>query len=127
MIGWNVPLQAQLVEQRLLHHPPERRLTAERERLVEMFRQAPGFMAMLSGPDHVFELTNAAYLQLIGHREVIGKAARDALPEVAGQGFFELLDRVYGTGKAFVGTAMAVQLQRTADGPVSRSPTLRAL
>lgn len=33
---------------------------AERERLARMFEQAPGFMALLSGPDHVFELANAA-------------------------------------------------------------------
>ena len=62
------------------------------------FEQAPGFMALLRGPDHVFELTNAAYVSLIG-RDVLGKTVRDALPEVEGQGFFELLDRSYATGE----------------------------
>jgi len=91
----------------------ERRLTAQHKRLSQMFDQAPGFMAIVRGPDHVFELTNAAYMQLIGHRDVIGRPAREALPEIEGQGFFELLDRVYATGEAFVGQAMAVGLQRT--------------
>ena len=95
----------------------ERRSVAERERLRRMFDQAPGFMAMLQGPDHIFELTNAAYMQLIGHRDVIGKPVRDALPEVGGQGFFELLDHVFETGEAFVGTAMKVELQRAPDQP----------
>ena len=54
-------------------------------------------MAVLRGPDHVFEITNAGYLQLIGHRDVIGKPVREALPEIDGQGFFELLDEVYST------------------------------
>lgn len=69
-------------------------------------------MAVLKGPEHVFELTNAAYLQLIGHRDVLGMTVRDALPDVAGQGYFKLLDRVYRTGEAFVGRGFTASLQR---------------
>jgi PAS domain S-box-containing protein len=96
----------------------ERRATAERERLRELFQQAPGFMALLRGPEHVFELVNAAYLQLVGHRDALGKPVREALPEVEGQGFFELLDRVYATGEAFRGEALRVDLQRAPGAPV---------
>ncbi|MFD1611003.1 PAS domain-containing protein [Sphingomonas tabacisoli] len=98
----------------------ERRSVEERERLGRMFDQAPGFMAMLRGPDHVFELANAAYLRLIGQRDVIGRRVRDALPEVDGQGYFETLDNVYATGEAFAGTALPVELRRTPDGPTER-------
>jgi PAS domain S-box-containing protein len=88
-------------------------LKAEQDRLRELFKQAPGFMAMLSGRDHVFELANDAYLQLVGHRrDIMGKPVRDVLPEVAGQGFFELLDKVYATGEPFVGRNLRVGLQR---------------
>ena len=55
----------------------------ERLRLATMFDQAPGFMAILREPGHVFELTNRAYQQLIGHRAVIGRPLGEALPEVA--------------------------------------------
>jgi PAS domain S-box-containing protein len=98
----------------------ERRRTVEMERLSRMFQQAPGFMAMLVGPEHVFELTNAAYLQLVGHRDVLGKSVREALPEIEGQGFFELLDRVYATDEPYSGRAMSVTLQRTPGAPVER-------
>ena len=98
----------------------ERRNVAERERLTQLFDQAPGFMAMLRGPEHVFELANAAYMQLIGHRDVVGLPVREALPEVEGQGFFELLDEVYSSGKAFTGTALKVGLQRTPGAPVEQ-------
>ncbi len=91
----------------------ERVVAGERERLRQMFEQAPSFMAMLHGPEHVFDLANAAYLQLIGHRDVLGKPIREALPDLSGQGYFELLDRVYATGERFVGTASAVLLERT--------------
>jgi PAS domain S-box-containing protein len=93
----------------------EREAAAEKDRLRDLFEQAPGFMCVLRSPGHVFELTNAAYLQLIGHRDLIGKPIRDALPEVEGQGFFELLDRVYATGEAFVGRHLRVELQRQPD------------
>jgi PAS domain S-box-containing protein len=90
----------------------------ENERFRTLFEQAPGIIAVLRGPDHVFELTNQSYLQLIGHRRLVGKSAREALPEVVGQGFFELLDRVYTSGEPFVGHALPLRLQREPDGPL---------
>jgi signal transduction histidine kinase/CheY-like chemotaxis protein len=90
----------------------------ENERLRGLFSQAPGIMAVLRGPEHVFELTNQSYMQLVGHRQVVGKSAREALPEIVGQGFFELLDRVYTTGEPFVGHALPVRLQREPEGPL---------
>ena len=86
---------------------------AETERLRALFEQSPSFIAVLRGPQHRFELTNAAYMQLIGHRDVIGMTVREAIPEVEGQGFFELLDRVYATGEPFVGQSAPITLQRT--------------
>jgi two-component sensor histidine kinase len=88
------------------------RLSAESAFLHELFEQAPSFMCMLTGRQHVYSLANAAYRTLIGHRDVIGKPAREALPEMEGQGFFELLDGVYRTGKPFIGRGMEVRLQR---------------
>jgi PAS domain S-box-containing protein len=82
-------------------------------RLREMFEQAPGAMAILRGPEHVYEFVNAAYLKLIGHRDVLGKALKQALPEIAAQGFVDLLDQVYRTGEAHVGKAVTVALRRT--------------
>ena len=90
----------------------------ENARLVTLFEQAPGIIAVLRGPDHVFELTNRSYLQLVGQRALVGKAARDALPEVQGQGFFELLDHVYQTGQPFVGHAVPLRVQRDPNAPL---------
>ncbi|MDI6623537.1 MAG: HWE histidine kinase domain-containing protein [Brevundimonas sp.] len=95
-----------------------RRLEGERNRLMDMFMQAPGFVAVLSGPDHVFQMHNAAYAQLIGHRDISGKPIGEALPEVQGQGYFEFLASVYATGEPYEGRASRVQLQRTPDAPL---------
>jgi PAS domain S-box-containing protein len=88
---------------------------AERARLRQLFEQAPGFMTFMRGPDHVFEMVNEAYLEVIGHREVVGKPVREALPEVEGQGYFDLLDQVYETGEPFVGREREVRLKRGPD------------
>ena len=89
--------------------------TAERDRMRALFQQAPGFMCVLAGPEHVFELVNESYEQLIGHRHVEGKTVREALPEVVDQGFLQLLDEVYRTGKPYLGQGQKVSLQRTRD------------
>jgi signal transduction histidine kinase len=88
----------------------------ERARLREVFMQAPAIIALLRGPEHVFELANQRYMHFVGNREVIGKPAREALPDLEGQGFFELLDRVFGTGEPFVGTEVPIQFDRRGDG-----------
>ena len=89
-------------------------LDAERTHLRRLFEQAPGFAAVLAGPQHVFELVNNAYRRLIGGRDVTNRRVRDALPEVTGQGFFEALDAVYASGQPFVGRGMPVRLDRHA-------------
>ena len=83
------------------------------ERLSEIFRQAPSFICVLRGPDHIVERANDRYYQLVGHRDILGKSIRDALPEVAGQGYFERLDDVYRTGTSWIGSDVPVSLQRT--------------
>ena len=95
----------------------EQALRAERDRLYALFEHAPGFVAALDGPDHRFVLTNASYRKLIGGREVVGKTVREALPEIAGQGLFELLDQVYASGEPFVGRDVRVVFQASADEP----------
>lgn len=92
-----------------------RRRQAEVERWRELFRQAPSPVALLRGPDHVFEIANDAYLQMVGHREVLGKPVRDALPELRSQGFLEILDEVYRSGQPYRGTSVNVTLQRAGD------------
>ncbi|KQS75185.1 histidine kinase [Rhizobium sp. Leaf384] len=94
----------------------ERWRSSERERLRYMFENAPGFIAMLYGPEHVFDLVNQAYLNLVGNRDVLGKTAREAYPDLVGQGFFELLDRVYASGEAHVGTAVPIVFKNGTEG-----------
>lgn len=91
---------------------------AESERLRVLFEQAHGFMAILRGPEHVFEFANAAYLTLVGGRDLIGKPVRTALPDIAGQGFYELLDSVYRSGESFKAADQQLTLRQPDGRPV---------
>ena len=93
----------------------QRRLRSDGERIRQMFDQAPGFMCLLRGPTHVYELVNQAYLRLIGFRDVIGRGVLEALPEIEGQGFIDLLDRVYATGVAITGRRTRLDVRQRAD------------
>jgi len=92
--------------------------TQERDRLRQLFEQAPSFMALLQGPEHRFAFVNEAYMQLVGHRDVVGLTVREALPELHGQGFYELLDNVFDSATPFVGSGLPARLQRAPAGPL---------
>ena len=101
----------------------ERARVAELDRLQVLFNHAPSFLALLRGPDHVYEMVNPSYLQLIGHRDVVGRPVRTVLPEVEAQGYLALLDQVYRTGVPYSAGAAEIHLQRTPDSV----PELRKL
>ncbi|WP_133365216.1 sensor histidine kinase [Qipengyuania sediminis] len=80
--------------------------TAEAE--IAYFRalleQAPGFVALLKGADHRFVFTNAAYRRLLGGRPLDGQTVAGAVPEVAEQGFVDILDRTFASGEPYIGS-----------------------
>lgn len=84
---------------------------AEEARRLQLFENAPGFMAVLSGPEHCFEFANRAYFRAASGRELIGRTVRQAFPEVELQGLIELLDGVYASGQRHLAHAMPVELR----------------
>lgn len=86
-------------------------------RLAQQFEEAPGFITLLTGPDHVFELANASYRKLTNGRDLTGKTVAEAIPEAANQGFTALLDQVYATGKPFIGRRTPIELQADPASP----------
>ncbi|MBW3570912.1 MAG: PAS domain S-box protein [Gemmatimonadetes bacterium] len=94
------------------------RAAAERARaaLAEVFRQAPVAICVTRGPGHVFELANPLYRELLGGRDPTGRPVRQVLPEVEGQGLFEILDRVYASGRPFTADAFRIHYDRAGTG-----------
>ncbi|RYZ38620.1 MAG: response regulator [Myxococcaceae bacterium] len=88
---------------------------AHGERLARIFQHAPVGIAILRGPTHIYEFANQNYLRLIAHRDVMGKGIREALPDLAHQGIYELLDGVYSTGEPFIGRSVRVVFNHAPD------------
>ena len=82
----------------------------ETEQLRLLFQKAPGFMAVLRGPGHVFEIANEACLDLLGRPDVLGARLADVLPEALEQGLVRLLDEVCRTGLPYVGRDFRFEL-----------------
>jgi len=94
----------------------EKAFEIERLRFFNLYSQAPSYMGILKGPNHVYELANEQYLQLIGKRDIIGKTVKEVLPELEPQGIFEILDDVYLTGKSFLANEMLIKFDRYGNG-----------
>ena len=89
---------------------------ADRQRgeLERIFEQAPVAIAVYRGPDNIIELANPLVCELWGRRaeDIIGKGLFEALPEVAGMGYEELLAGVLATGEPHVAREMPAQHDR---------------
>ena len=92
-------------------------LSGEVDLVRALLRQAPGFVAVLSGPAHKFEIANEAYERLVGRTELVGKSLAEALPEIVDQGFLGLLDEVVRTGEPYLGRGVLVRLAREEGEP----------
>jgi PAS domain S-box-containing protein len=95
----------------------ERRQLDTTARQRRQFEQAPGFIIVMSGPEHVVEFVNNTHRRVFGSDDWIGKPIRAAFPSIAGQGFFEKLDEVYATGDSFQAEGAELHYRRTAASP----------
>jgi signal transduction histidine kinase len=78
----------------------------------------------MNGPNHIITLANEGYVRLLrkgSEFELIGKTLREVLPELEGQGFFELLDNVYRTGTPYFGNEMLANLENKITGKMDET------
>jgi PAS domain S-box-containing protein len=94
-----------------------RRLREAQTRQRRLFEQAPGFIIIMRGPEHVVDFINDKHRTLFNSDDWLGKSIRDAFPSIAGQGFYELLDSVYASGETVEADNAEVRYRRTPDGP----------
>jgi len=96
----------------------EIRFESERQRFNDLYLQAPSCMGILKGPNHVFEFANSLYLQLRGKKDLVGKTVREVLPELEGQGVFEIIDAVYKTGETYSAKEMLIKFDKGGEGKI---------
>lgn len=94
----------------------EKAYEIEKKRFMDLYFHAPSCMGILKGPNHVFEMANPLYLQLIEKEDIIGKTVKEVLPELEAQGIFEFLNSVYTTGATFSANEMLVKFDFHGNG-----------
>ena len=107
------------IEAQLIRSQMRAREAAHRNYITTVFRHAPVGIAIFEGPEHVFTFANARFLQLIPHKSeaaLIGSGIRQALPELAGQGVFEILDEVCRSGEPYTGRSFRLEFARGEQG-----------
>jgi two-component system cell cycle sensor histidine kinase/response regulator CckA len=108
-----------ITEQQSLLREREKLLASlefERQRLGTIVEKAPATIAVLRGPDHVYQLVNEAYVKMVGRDDLIGRRVADAMPEIVEQGLVDVLDRILATGEPFIAKSLRAKLARTAGG-----------
>ena len=113
--------EASVVERAKKVEERYRLASAELDRIRMLLEQAPGFVAVISGPEHTFVLANAAYRRLLGGRKLIGLTVAEALPEVVEQGFGKILDEVRATAEPYFGNRELVALIDPETGATTES------
>ncbi|MDO7884594.1 PAS domain-containing protein [Hymenobacter cheonanensis] len=107
--------QAALAEQA---YETYQRAESQRRTYDKLFNEVPALIAILRGPEHRYDFVNPAYQQVFPHRQLLGRAIAEALPEVAAQGLIGILNQVYATGQPFRDPALRVDLERQPGTPL---------
>ncbi|SNR64085.1 PAS domain-containing protein [Hymenobacter mucosus] len=95
-------------------------MQAQRETFYNLFMQTPALICILRGAEHRYEFVNPEYQRFFPGRKLVGLTVAEALPEIAEQGFIDLLDGVYSTGETFIGTEIVVMVHPQGEEPQRR-------
>ncbi|MEG4853156.1 PAS domain S-box protein [Microcoleus sp. B5-D4] len=123
MVGVSVDIterkQIEAERDRLLKREQSARRSAEseRKRLHDILMQLPAMIGIVKGPDLVYEFANPTYQQGAGRTpDMIGKSMRDVFPELEGQIYFDVIERVYRTGETFIRNESPAYWDKNGDG-----------
>jgi PAS domain S-box-containing protein len=89
---------------------------AERERLHSILMHAPAIMVVFRGRDHIIEFANPPAVRAAGSRDLLGRRAREAAPELTELGAFTALDHVFSSGETASGSELEVRLEPMPNG-----------
>ena len=89
----------------------------ERQRLRQVFLQAPVAIVVFRGRDFVVELANPPYEAMVQGRELVGRRFADVVPEL-GQHVWDAFHRVMDTGEPFVANDLFVAYDQDGDGVI---------
>jgi PAS domain S-box-containing protein len=90
----------------------QQQLQANELWLRNLLENAPVGISVMKGREMIIDTANQKMLEIWGKKaDVVGKPVSDALPELEGQPFSELMDDVYTSGVAYHGNEAKVTLE----------------
>jgi signal transduction histidine kinase len=93
----------------------DHRRQTELEQLRSVLDQAPGYIIIMRGPDHVVQFVNKAHQDAFNSQDWLGFPIRSAFRNIEGQEWFERVDGVYRTGQKFNVESAAIRFRGTPD------------
>lgn len=90
-------------------------LRSSKERLQQVFAEAPVAVCVLRGRELIYELANVSYQALFPKRALLGRPITEAVPELSDE-IITVLHRVLETGVAFAANELSIPLDRTDNG-----------
>ena len=91
-------------------------LQAANDLLANVFLQAPAYMCAMRGSDHVVEIANRRFSELVGGRDVKGLAIKEVFPEPVSRPIVEMLDGVVGRDEPRAGIDQRVRMTPAGGG-----------
>lgn len=85
--------------------------------ITKLFSSAAAPIAIYKGRELRYVFVNDAYAEIFNHRQILGKTVREAFPELEGQHYFEILEKVFDTGEPYYGseTPAMIDLNNTGE------------
>ncbi|MCF2447224.1 PAS domain-containing protein [Dyadobacter sp. CY345] len=92
----------------------EQQIEQSQQQLLALFEQSPVGIAIIDKNNLVFTMANRFYSELVGKQpeEIIGKSLLEAIPELTGQGFDDLLNHVVKTETSVKFTELPITILR---------------
>jgi signal transduction histidine kinase len=104
----------ELTESREVHARAE----SERQKLQRLFMAMPMPICIFEGADLVYTFANAAFREMVGGRELVGKTLHEARPELRDTGLGNRLRAVMTTGKPDAGKEVTLRLRADPESPM---------
>jgi signal transduction histidine kinase len=121
LLGLAIGLMASQTRQARMRATVEQKdANTARQQLRDLLMQSPIPVSVTLGPEHRLEFVSPLTQHTAGKRTLLGLPIREAFPEYASQGVFELLDQVYTTGESLTIREMRVEtLHHDENAPTS--------
>ncbi|HSI89557.1 MAG TPA: PAS domain-containing protein, partial [Adhaeribacter sp.] len=94
----------------------QQKLQAREALLQQLMDLSPVHFAVFKGPEHRCEFISPDFKKLHGNRNIVGRTVAEAWPEMVVQGFKNILDSVFASGKPYHGREFPIFTDRYGNG-----------